>query len=283
MIANLRAEIHSPYNMIPQKKSTWGLAWIAIGLYFLTAGASLPLFLLKQWIPLDWILLFVILEVNFSTYFLVKFLFKKKEQPWIFKYRNQNPISYPLLMIVGLALVLGVVIPLFNWVPVPYPIINFYEETRWGTGLPSFMILIFISPIFDELIFRGIIQEQLSKKYSPAVAIVVASFFYGLAQLNPWYFIINFFLGLFLGWVYYRSHSVKPGMIVHVVINAELFLFNLLFGSDKALELFTNGLFNQLRFRIAVPLVSLVILAVMLWWLHRIYKDDQWIDWDLYR
>ena len=174
MIANLRAEIHSLYNMIPQKKSTWGLAWIAIGLYFLTAGASLPLFLLKQWIPLDWILLFVILEVNFSTYFLVKFLFKKKEQPWIFKYRNQNPISYPLLMIVGLALVLGVVIPLFNWVPVPYPIINFYEETRWGTGLPSFMILIFISPIFDELIFRGIIQEQLSKKYSPAVAIVVS-------------------------------------------------------------------------------------------------------------
>lgn len=232
---------------------------------------------------MDWILFAALLLVNGSTFFLLKNLFKKREQPWIFKYRNQNPISYPLLMIVGLALVLGVVIPLFNWVPVPYPIINFYEETRWGTGLPSFMILIFISPIFDELIFRGIIQEQLSKKYSPAVAIVVASFFYGLAQLNPWYFIINFFLGLFLGWVYYRSHSVKPGMIVHVVINAELFLFNLLFGSDKALELFTNGLFNQLQFRIFVPIVSIVVLALMLLWLHRIYKDDQWIDWDLYR
>jgi len=283
MIANFRTEIRNPFNMKPQKKSAWGLAWIAIGLYFLIACASLPLFLLNRWIPMDWILFAALLLVNGSTYFLLKNLFKKREQPWIFKYRNQNQISYPLLIVAGLALVLGVIIPIVNWVAIPYTVIHFYSETIWSSTIPSFLIMIFISPIFDELIFRGIVQEHLGQKWSPAVAIVVSSFFYGWVHLNPWYFIINFFLGIFLGWVYYRSHSVKPGMIVHVVINAELFLFNLLFGSDKALELFTNGLFNQLRFRIAVPLVSLVILAVMLLWLHRIYKDDQWIDWDLYR
>lgn len=182
-----------------------------------------------------------------------------------------------------MALVLGVIIPIVDWVAIPYAVIHFYSETVWRSTIPSFFIMIFISPIFDELIFRGIVQEHLGQKWPPAVAIVVSSFFYGWVHLNPWYFIINFFLGIFLGWVYYRSHSLKPGMIVHAVINAELFLFNWLFGSDKALELFTNGLFNQLQFRIFVPIVSIVVLVLMLLWLHRIYKDDQWIDWDLYR
>jgi uncharacterized protein len=269
--------------MKPQKYPSSSLAWIAILLYFLLTLSTLPLFFLKNWVPLNWIMLIAVTLINVGTFFGMKSLYLKRNEKWIFKNRNQNQISYPLLIVVGLALVLSVIIPIINLLPVPFSVFNFYEKTLWSTGFPNFILILFIIPIFDELIFRGIIQERLRQRFSPVWAIVIASFFYGLIHLNPWYFILNFFLGLFLGWVYYRSRSIKPGLVVHMVINAELYLFNTFFGSEKGLTLFTNGLFNELKFRILVPIFTFILMILMLLWLHRIYNDDELIDWDLYR
>ena len=51
--------------------------------------------------------------------------------------------------------------------------------------------------------------------------------FFSLMHLNPWQAFPAFFGGLFLGWVFYKTQSIIPGMIVHATINAggTVFLF----------------------------------------------------------
>lgn len=81
-----------------------------------------------------------------------------------------------------------------------------------------------IGPIVEELVFRGAIQRGLLKLHiHPVVAILIASITFGFihvidagdyAQVFPY-----IFMGISLGLTSYKSKSLVPNMIVHILIN----------------------------------------------------------------
>lgn len=87
--------------------------------------------------------------------------------------------------------------------------------------------MVIAAPIIEEILCRGIILKGLLKNYQPSKAILISAVFFGAIHLNPWQAIPAFFGGLFLGWAYYKTQSVIPGMIIHATINgtAALILF----------------------------------------------------------
>jgi len=87
---------------------------------------------------------------------------------------------------------------------------------------PVVITLISVSifaPFFEEWLCRGIILRGLLKKVKPAWAIVISAAIFGLIHGNLWQAIPAFIIGVILGYVYYKTGSLKLTMLMHCVNN----------------------------------------------------------------
>lgn len=87
---------------------------------------------------------------------------------------------------------------------------------------PVWIVLISVSvfaPFFEEWLCRGIILRGLLKKMKPGWAIVISSLVFGLIHMNLWQAIPAFIIGVILGYVYYKTGSLKLTMLMHCVNN----------------------------------------------------------------
>lgn len=73
---------------------------------------------------------------------------------------------------------------------------------------------------FEELIFRGAIMGTLLKKVSAPLAILIASLIFGCIHFNPIQILGGVIIGLFLGWCFYKTKSLLPGILFHLTNNA---------------------------------------------------------------
>ncbi|MBQ3250726.1 MAG: CPBP family intramembrane metalloprotease [Bacteroidales bacterium] len=87
---------------------------------------------------------------------------------------------------------------------------------------PVWIVLISVSvfaPFFEEWLCRGIILRGLLKKMKPGWAIVISALVFGLIHMNLWQAIPAFIIGVILGYVYYKTGSLKLTMLMHCVNN----------------------------------------------------------------
>lgn len=78
-----------------------------------------------------------------------------------------------------------------------------------------------IVPILEELLFRGAIEGHLLRKgWSPKWAIIVSALIFGLIHGNPAQIPFAFLIGLLFGWLYYRTGSLIPGIVGHIINNS---------------------------------------------------------------
>jgi sodium transport system permease protein len=90
------------------------------------------------------------------------------------------------------------------------------------------LMLAVVQPMCEEFFFRGYLFHGLRERFPGRSVIVVSALLFGLfhvlhpATLTPERFLPSTFLGLFLGWLCYRTGSVLPGMVLHVVHNGLL-------------------------------------------------------------
>ncbi|WP_184545939.1 CPBP family intramembrane glutamic endopeptidase [Mucilaginibacter sp. FT3.2] len=124
----------------------------------------------------------------------------------------------PVVIISTLALVVGLE-RIADIVPMPAAVQKVFE--KMFTKNPFSLInMIIAAPIMEEILCRAVVLKGLLKNYSPQKAIVISAVFFAILHLNPWQALPAFFGGLFLGWVFYKTRSVIPGMIIHATINA---------------------------------------------------------------
>lgn len=99
-----------------------------------------------------------------------------------------------------------------------------------GFGVLSMAVL---APVLEELLFRGAIQGALMRYFrSPWVGIVVASLLFGIIHLNPVQVFYATCLGIGFGWVYYRTGSLLPAILGHIINNSLAVCGAILFGSE---------------------------------------------------
>lgn len=76
---------------------------------------------------------------------------------------------------------------------------------------------IIIAPIIEEMIFRGVIMNDL-KEYGYKTAIIINSVLFGLAHTEIEKVIITIFLGIIFSYVAYR-YSLRYSILLHMVWN----------------------------------------------------------------
>lgn len=77
-----------------------------------------------------------------------------------------------------------------------------------------------LGPILEELLFRGAVTKALLQKFSPAVAILLSGLLFGLFHINPVQVVSASLIGFLLAWLYWRTRSVVPGILIHILNNS---------------------------------------------------------------
>jgi len=97
-----------------------------------------------------------------------------------------------------------------------------------GSIITQIVNVALITPIVEEIIFRGLIHTRLRRALPKAAAVAVSSVIFGIAHGN----IIGFFyagaLGVILALVFEKYESVIPPMLIHAGFNGTSYLLTLL-------------------------------------------------------
>lgn len=80
----------------------------------------------------------------------------------------------------------------------------------------------FLAPIGEELLFRGIVQQYLSRAMNIYIAIILQGLLFGLYHGNVIQGIYAFLLGTVLGLIAHKAQSILYGIILHMVINISI-------------------------------------------------------------
>lgn len=109
-------------------------------------------------------------------------------------------------------------------------------KDRWG-----YLVVGLLAPLAEEMVFRGaILRSLLQWRSNPWVGIVISALLFAVIHMNPAQMPHAFLIGLLLGWMYWRTDSIVPGVVYHWVNNTVAYvLYNLYPNPDLTLvELF---------------------------------------------
>ena len=85
-----------------------------------------------------------------------------------------------------------------------------------GNIILNFISVSLFAPLFEEWLCRGmILRGLLAHNVRPVWAIVISAAFFALIHLNPWQALPAFTVGAMMGYVYYRTGSLKLTMLMH--------------------------------------------------------------------
>jgi len=95
-------------------------------------------------------------------------------------------------------------------------------DRMMSSGLGSILTACLIGPVLEEMLFRGVILRSFLNQYSRAHAIIGSAIIFGAAHFNVYQFFVGLFLGIVLGWLYERTRSLWPGILLHVSYNSAI-------------------------------------------------------------
>lgn len=108
-----------------------------------------------------------------------------------------------------------------------------YETTTW------FLILaIFVAPVVEELLFRGIIFYYLREMKGFWIANIIQALLFGLAHGNVVQGIYTAILGMILGYYYHKNRNILSPIFLHIFFNFfGIFLPHVLFSNSMTIWL----------------------------------------------
>lgn len=105
----------------------------------------------------------------------------------------------------------------------------FLPQLVWGSQaeyLKTTIEVVVLAPVFEEIIFRGLVFTTLRDKFSFPVSMIVSAGVFALAHgYGPIAFLSVFWSGLLWAWIYERTGSVLPGIFAHAMNNALVVYF----------------------------------------------------------
>ena len=120
------------------------------------------------------------------------------------------------------------------------------------SGIAGALYCCVMGPIIEEIGFRGIFLGGLLKtRCRPWIAILISAVVFALFHGFGAQFVTAMLFGILAGWLYWRTGSIIPGIIIHITNN-----------SLTAIDL--SGQPHAILWLVFV--VSLLLLVYCLWW-----------------
>ncbi len=149
-------------------------------------------------------------------------------------------------------------------------------QNRWG-----YLSIGLLAPLGEELVFRGAILRRLLDSRLPLWgAIALSALLFMLIHMNPAQMPHAFLIGLLLGWMYWRTGSILPGVAFHWANNSAAYvIYNIYPDSDMKLVDIFKG--SEQHVLLAVGFSLLILLPALYQlhvWMRRADQpaDDRW-------
>ena len=134
------------------------------------------------------------------------------------------------------------------------------RRQRLVSGIAGILNACIFAPIGEEIGFRGIILGGLLKtRCRPWIAILVSAIIFASFHGFGANFVTAMLFGILVGWLYWRTGSIIPGIIIHITNNS-------LTAIDLSNQ--TNALY------LIILVVGLVLLAYGVWWFWKKSIND---------
>ncbi|MEM5014521.1 CPBP family intramembrane glutamic endopeptidase [Niallia taxi] len=86
--------------------------------------------------------------------------------------------------------------------------------------LIGFISATIISPLYEEIFYRGFIYRFLRSKFGIPISMLSSSFIFMIVHIPSFNTLpINFVSGLIFAWTYEKSSSIVPAIIIHAIFN----------------------------------------------------------------
>lgn len=97
-----------------------------------------------------------------------------------------------------------------------------FIQHRWG-----YLVVCILAPLAEEVIFRGAVLRTMLEHWEGSkrwTAIIISALLFGIAHMNPAQIPHAFLMGVLLGWLYERSRSLIPCVVLHCANNTIAYL-----------------------------------------------------------
>jgi membrane protease YdiL (CAAX protease family) len=178
-----------------------------------------------------------------------------------------------LVLIWSVIAAMGALIP-SAWLQEQMPELpNFVENefdmiltNRWG-----YLAIGLLAPLSEEIVLRGAVLRSLlskplfasrSERFNVWTAISISALFFALIHFNPVQMPHAFVIGLLLGWMYWRTGSILPGVAYHWANNSIAYIiYNIYPDPDmKLIDVFKG---SELHVLMAVGFSMLILLPAI--------------------
>ena len=185
-----------------------------------------------------WVLL-VAVALTVPTYYLF-YRGRKQELREFVSTGNLHPAAIPALIIFGLSLnfLIDLILAFLSQLGAMKQVFDSYNKVAEllfnGSFFLSLLAVGIVGPIFEELLFRGLVFGELRKLMPVRIAIFVQAILFGVYHMNVIQGTYAFLIGILLGFVYYRSRSIYSPVIVHITINSSSVIAGRLIGGASS-------------------------------------------------
>ncbi|PHD41497.1 CPBP family intramembrane metalloprotease [Bacillus toyonensis] len=99
------------------------------------------------------------------------------------------------------------------------------QNVNFFTVLIAFVSAAIISPIYEEIFYRGFLYRWLRTRFGMIGAILLSSLIFTIVHI-PTYNVmpVNFLSGIVFAWAYERTNSIWPSVIIHGLTNGIMVL-----------------------------------------------------------
>lgn len=166
-----------------------------------------------------------------------------------------------------------VVMYLLNVVSEALDLPNLLEDTflDMSGNVWGILSITLVAPVLEECLFRGAIEGHLLKKMKPWAAILISALLFGIVHMNPAQVAYASLIGIVLGWLYWRSGSVLPSIVAHV-LNNTIAVIGMRYYDSEGIESFEELAGEQAQPIIWAVYAGLAILLFLV--LRKIFKSQ---------
>lgn len=206
--------------------------------------------------------------------------FKKKSEGSVqYQFIPKDILVVLLVILATLALQWGVSSPIANSIPMSESIKELFQEIALSMNNWYGLISVAIAaPLLEELIFRGVLLDGLLKRRSAWSAIIISSILFGIVHLNPWQFVSAMIIGVFAGWVYYRTRSLIYSIFVHFANNFTAGIFMAMDEDNSMMDAELPELYGGTENMYLIIGLCLVIASLCIYSLNKRMKDERLPD-----
>jgi len=186
---------------------------------------------------IDWTSVYDVILVNTTTAVLISILLTLPIYFIIPKIQKQNffdvfKFKKTGISILGLSLILGTslnrfISHAFSYLERLTPLENVMQEHQETIGriMEGNFVIVFITvgimaPIIEEIIFRGLVLNELKKVVPACPAIILQAIIFGIYHMNPLQGVYTSLLGIVLGIAAEKTGSIWTPILIHISFNS---------------------------------------------------------------